>query len=83
MSSSAKKKARREAWAAEQIATATSFTAVMFLGYPEGHDRREAASLDEARAHRQRMLAEYEGKNYGRGVMIYALTPNGMSVHVE
>ena len=77
------RRAHREAWIAEQIQASSYFTAVMFLGYPEGYDRREATSLEEARNIREQMMREYEGTNYGRGVMIYAVTPNGLSVHVE
>ncbi len=77
-------KSQREAWTARQIASAVSYTAVMFLGFPDGYDRREASSLEEARAIRSEMLTEYEGKNYGRGVMIYAITPGyAMTIHVE
>ena len=55
----------------------------MFLGYPEGVDRREASSLEEARRLRDDMLAEYAGKNWGRGVMIYAVTEDNVTVHIE
>ena len=74
---------RRERWIAEQIAGAESFTVVTFLGYPDGYDVRPAASLDEARQLRRSVLVEYADVNYGRGACIYAITPSGMTVHVE
>lgn len=83
MSAAAANKVRREAWIKEQLENAVSFTAVMYRGWPEGFDRREAKTVEEIRKVRDQMVAEYEGKNYGRGVLIYALTENGMTVHVE
>ena len=76
-------KSRREAWAAAQAARAVSFTAVMFLGYPEGVDKRHASSLEGARRLRADMLAEYADKNFGRGVMIYAVTEDNVTIHLE
>lgn len=76
-------KIRLKAWIAEQLENAVRFTAVMYRGWPEGFDRREAKTVEEIRVIRDQMLAEYEGKNYGRGVLVYAITHNGMTVHVE
>ena len=76
-------KVRREAWIAEQLQNAVSFTAVMYRGWPEGFDKREAETVEGIRAIRDQMVAEYAGKNYGRGVLVYACTRNGMTVHVE
>jgi hypothetical protein len=81
--SSAANKARIAAWTQNQIAKAVSFTAVMYRGFPEGPDVRRADTLEGARALKVQMLAEYEGKNYGRGVMIYAVTKTDMTIHVE
>jgi len=70
-------------WTAEQIAKAEEFTACMFLGSGRFEVRR-AGTLQGARRHRSRMLAEYAGRNFGRGVMIYALVNGGtLSIHVE
>lgn len=76
-------KARCQLWAEEQIAKAEYFTAVMFLGYPAGRDRREAPTLEGARALRQTMLEEYSDLNYGRKVVIYAVTRDNVTVMVE
>lgn len=76
-------KTRNQVWAADQIAKAAGFTAVTFLGYPAGYDRREAATLEEARATKQAMLAEYGAINYSRGIVIYAVTSDNVTVFVE
>lgn len=81
--SSKANKARCAAWQAEQVAKADKFTIVMFLGHPAGYDVRESASLDDARARRADMLAEYAGTNYGRTAVIYAVTPDNVTVLVE
>lgn len=77
-------KAQREAWAAEQIARADRYTVVMFRGFPDGHDKRWAASLREARRIRRAMLAEYADTNYRRRPIIYAVVPPyDITIHVE
>lgn len=78
-----KSKERSRAWELEQIAKATKFTAIMFLGRGK-FDKRWASSLEEAYQHRTNMLREYEGINYGRKVLIYAVTPGiELSILVE
>lgn len=76
-------KARHKVWEAEQIAKASLFTSVMWRGWPEGHDRREASSLEEARALRDAMITEYGITNFGRRPIIYAVTPDNVTVLVE
>lgn len=82
MSTKANKK-RLDDWAAAQIAKAKYFTAVMFLGHPAGVDRRRASSLEEARCLKQIMISEYAGKNYGRGVLLYAVTSDNVTVPID
>ena len=56
----------------------------MFLGFPDGIDKRWASSLKEAQQHKTNMLCEYAGKNFGRNVLIYAIVPpNDVTVLVE
>lgn len=76
-------KIRREAWVVEQLENAVEFSAVMYRGWPEGFDTRRAETLDDIKKIRDQMVVEYEGKNYGRGVLVYAITHNGMTVHIE
>lgn len=81
--SSKTNKARRDEWTAQQIAKAVKFTASMFIGLPSRYDTREAETLAEARTIARDMLEAYAGTNYGRGVMLYAITPTNMTIHVE
>jgi len=75
-------KQRYEAWAEKYTARSTKFVACMFLGVGR-YDKREADTLKQARVIRARMLEEYGETNYGRGVMIYAITPDNLSVFIE
>lgn len=61
-----------DAWAAREIARAAHFTVCRFRGRGD-YDTRRFATLAEARA-------EAEGD---RRAMIYAVTPEGITVHVE
>lgn len=70
----------RERFDAEQIARAKYFTACQFLGRGQ-YDRRECPTLEAARETGRAMKAENEAN--GRGVMIYAVTPEGWTIHVE
>jgi hypothetical protein len=76
----------RRAWELEEIAKATKFSACMYMSLRPGglgaYDRRFASTLEEAREHAKQILREV-GWNYGRRVMIYALTPTQMSLFVE
>ncbi len=82
MKASKRNTERRETWTAEYVARSKRFQACMFLGVGK-YDRRESDTLEGARAHREAMLSEWAGKNYGRGVVIYAITPNHLSIFVE
>lgn len=86
MSKRSKKEALKQ-WEHEQILNADSFSACMYIGFSEpgrrSFDTRFAGTLDEARQHARVMLDEWRGKNYGRPVMIYAVTATRMSIHVE
>jgi len=75
-------KAPHEKWVADYVARAPNFVCCMFLGRGE-FDKRWCKSLKEARRIKAVMLAEYEGKNYGRGVLIYAVTHDNLSIVVE
>jgi hypothetical protein len=83
MSRSDRRRAARDAWSSEQIARAARFTAVMFVGAPEMYDKRWASSLEEARQTRDVMAKEYDGLNYGRRCLIYAVTPDDLTILVE
>ncbi len=75
-------KAKQKEWIVARIAASTQFTVCMFLGSGL-FDRREARSLDEAKEIQQQMHYEYSGKNYGRSALIYAITPDYLTIHVE
>jgi hypothetical protein len=66
----------REIFDQQQIARAAYWTACQFLGVGR-YDTRRAATLDDARAVARGMPADLGG------VLIYAVTPEGWSIHVE
>jgi hypothetical protein len=75
-------KKERLAWEKQQLSRAIKFTACMFIG--QGFDVREASSLEEARILKRTMMDEYANLNYGRGVMIYAITKgDNLTIFVE
>lgn len=65
-----KNQQRIEEWTKQQVALAKGFTACLYLGYGK-YDRRESATLEEARQHRETMNKEYKTH---QKVMIYAIT---------
>jgi len=67
----AKKNTARAAFDAKQIARATHFTTCRFLGVGR-YDTRQFATLDDARADAA-----------GARALIYAITPEGWTIHVE
>ncbi|HEY0837208.1 MAG TPA: hypothetical protein VGE72_25070 [Azospirillum sp.] len=69
----------RDAWEAAQIARATRFTAHIRVSPFEKHTV-PCATLDEARAAAARLTAEHGA--YGRRACVYAITPEGLSIHV-
>ena len=72
-----------DAWAQKHISRAEHFTACLFLGRGR-YDKRKAPSLEEVREHKRQMLVEYAGSNFGRGVLIYAVTKgDNLSILVE
>ncbi len=75
-------KERAQTWADDYAARSKTFVACMFLGVGK-YDKRKADSLEGARQHATDMLSEYDGVNYKRGVLIYAVTPDNLSVHVD
>ena len=66
---------------ARRIAGASYFTATLFRGQPHGFAIEKAATQDEAVALARTMLKRYPGCN--RLPMIYAITPEGVSIHVR
>lgn len=70
-------KSRIEAWRAFHIGRSQTFVVCMFLGHGQ-YDKREASSLQKARTIRRRMIREYASER----VMIYAVTPDGVSIPV-
>jgi hypothetical protein len=67
----------RTAYDAQQIARASYFTAVLFLGRGR-YDRRTAATLSEIRDAAKTMSDEF-----GRRAMIYAVSPEGLTIPVS
>ena len=71
-----------DAWRDNYVARSTLFVACMFLGQGR-YDKRAAPTLREARRIKQQMLKEYGDTNARRGVLIYAITPDNLSILVE
>lgn len=69
-------------WRDDYLTKAQRYVCCMFLGYGQ-YDKREAATLQEARILRRRMVREYGDQAYTRGVMIYAVTHDGLSIPVK
>ena len=82
MSAADKKRQAQKKWAEDYRDRSTQFCCTMFLGRGV-YDRRFANTIGGARRIRSRMLDEYAGQNFGRGVLIYALTPDNCNVLVE
>lgn len=78
-----KTQSRIDAWRAYHIARAVRFSVVMFVGRPKFYDTRYADSLAAARDIRRCVLEEYGTSNYGRGAIIYAITPEELTIFVE
>lgn len=70
--------AARQRFDDEQIARAAYFTTCRFLGSGR-YDRERFETLDEADAH-ARAVTKAPG---GRPTMVYAVTPEGWSIHVH
>ena len=75
--------ARREEWTAQRVASSRRFVACSYIGGPAMYDKREALTLDEARALARDIIREQGETNARRPVMIYAITHDNLSVHVE
>jgi cytosine/adenosine deaminase-related metal-dependent hydrolase len=66
-------------WKEDAKKRAVLFTACMFLG--NGHyERRTSKTYKDIMKKKDALLEEYKGQNYGRGVLVYAVRPDGVSV---
>jgi len=69
-------------WYEEYISKTEKFVCCMFLGNGQ-YDKREATSISEARLIRRQMFREYGDTAYGRGILIYAVTHDGLSIPLK
>jgi hypothetical protein len=53
--------------------------AVLFLGNGK-YERRTSKTYKGIMKKKDALLEEYKGQNYGRGVLVYAIRPDGVSV---
>ncbi len=70
----------RTEYDALQVERAAYFTAVLFIGRGQ-YERREASSLEGARSLARTELAPLS--DYGQRPLIYAVSPEGLTIHIE
>jgi hypothetical protein len=80
MTLSEKKKLLQQAWTMERIAKAQYFMVQLFLGRGQ-YDRRQAPTLELARE--LAPVIKHDNPGVYQNVMIYAVTHDNCTVHVE
>jgi hypothetical protein len=83
VASSKHKKEQQQKWSDERIARSSRFVACLFLGSGQ-YAQREASTIENVRLRADGLLKEFQEVRYGRGVLIYAITPGDeLNIFVE